>query len=122
VEAHDIRPRDIFMQAANLSGGNAQKVVFAREINMEYDLLIASQPTRGVDVNSIEAIRILITSVKEQGKAVLLVSADLDEILALSDKIMVMFEGHIAGIIPTNRASEENVGLMMTGAYHHETQ
>jgi simple sugar transport system ATP-binding protein len=122
VEAHDVRPGDIFMRAADLSGGNAQKVVFAREINMEYDLLIASQPSRGVDISSIEAIRILINSVKEQGKAVLLVSADLDEILALSDKIMVMFEGHIAGIIPTDKASEENVGLMMTGAYHHETQ
>jgi simple sugar transport system ATP-binding protein len=122
VEAHDIRPRDISMRAANLSGGNAQKVVFAREINMEYDLLIASQPTRGVDISSIETIRILINSVKEQGKAVLLVSADLDEILAMSDRIMVMFEGHIAGIISADKASEENVGLMMTGAYHHETQ
>jgi simple sugar transport system ATP-binding protein len=122
VEAHDIRPGDIFMPAANLSGGNAQKVVFAREINMEYDLLIASQPTRGVDISSIEAIRKLINSIKEQGKAVLLVSADMDEILALSDRIMVMFEGRIAGITPADRANEENVGLMMTGAYHHETQ
>jgi simple sugar transport system ATP-binding protein len=121
-ETHDIRPRNISMSAANLSGGNAQKLVFAREINTEYDLLIASQPTRGVDISSIETIRRLINLVKEQGKAILLVSADLDEILSLSDRIMVMFEGRIEGIISADKATEENVGLMMTGAYRHENQ
>ncbi|MDR1949867.1 MAG: ABC transporter ATP-binding protein [Spirochaetaceae bacterium] len=121
-ENHDIRPRNTSMSTANLSGGNAQKVVFAREINTEFDLLIASQPTRGVDISSIETIRTLINTAKEQGKAILLVSADLDEILSLSDNIMVMFEGHIAGIIPSDKATEENVGLMMTGACRHEIQ
>jgi simple sugar transport system ATP-binding protein len=122
METHDIRPRNIFIQTANLSGGNAQKLVFAREINTVYDLFIASQPTRGVDISSIETIRALINSLKEQGKAVLLVSADLDEIFSLSDRIMVMFEGYIAGIIAAGKATEENIGLMMTGAYRNETQ
>jgi simple sugar transport system ATP-binding protein len=119
-ETHDIRPRDVSAQVAHLSGGNAQKVVFAREVNTEFDLLIASQPTRGVDISSIEAIRALLNALKEQGKAILLVSADLEEILALSDRIMVMFEGQIMGIMPADEATEENVGLMMTGAYRHE--
>jgi simple sugar transport system ATP-binding protein len=117
VRAHDIRPGNINAGTGNLSGGNAQKVVFAREIDTEFDVLIAAQPTRGVDIGSIEAIRGLINRVKEQGKAVLLVSADLDEILALSDRIMVMYEGRIAGIVPAEKATEENIGLMMTGAY-----
>lgn len=98
-----------------MSGGNAQKVVVAREVSVAGKLLIASQPTRGVDIGAIESIRSILQDVKTKGLGVLLVSADLEEILSLSDRIVVMHEGKIAGSMYAEEANEENLGLLMMG-------
>lgn len=116
ISRFDIRPSEPSISARNFSGGNAQKIVLAREIDLDAALLIASQPTRGVDIGSIETIRNILNSVKKTGTAVLLVSADLEEILALSDRIAVMYEGKITGILNAKDATEENVGLLMAGS------
>ncbi|WZL74999.1 ABC transporter ATP-binding protein [Clostridiaceae bacterium 35-E11] len=115
IKDFDIRPANKEVSAKNLSGGNAQKIVVAREVDMHADLLIAAQPTRGVDIGAIESIRKTLNRVKESGTAILLVSADLEEILSLSDRIVVMYEGKITGIIPASEATEDRVGLLMTG-------
>lgn len=121
VERFDIRPRDIHMPTQHLSGGNAQKVVVAREVSIGGKLLVASQPTRGVDIGAIEAIRNILEEVRTQGAGVLLVSADLEEILSLSDRIIVMFEGRITGELSAAEADEETLGmLMMGGRIQHE--
>ncbi|SKC83557.1 ABC transporter ATP-binding protein [Maledivibacter halophilus] len=115
IKDFDIRPSNKDISAKNLSGGNAQKIVVAREVDMHTDLLIAAQPTRGVDIGAIEAIRKTLNQAKEAGTAILLVSADLEEILSLSDRIVVMYEGKITGILQASEATEERVGLLMTG-------
>lgn len=115
VERFDIRPRDIRMSTQHLSGGNAQKVVVAREVSIGGKLLVASQPTRGVDIGAIEAIRNILEEVRTQGAGVLLVSADLEEILSLSDRIIVMFEGRITGELSAAEADEETLGMLMMG-------
>lgn len=115
IEKYDIRPGRSEILASSLSGGNAQKVILAREVDANTNLLIASQPSRGVDVGSIESIRKILNKAKEQGTAILLVSADLEEILSLSDRIVVMYEGKITGIINAKDANEDNIGLLMTG-------
>ena len=120
VEKFDIRPSDIELSAKNLSGGNAQKIVVAREISNESDLIIASQPTRGVDIGSIEFIRKTLNDIKKKGVGILLISADLQEILSLSDRIAVMYEGRITGILDNKEATEENLGLLMTGGHVDE--
>lgn len=114
-EKFDIRPRDPKMVTSALSGGNAQKVVVAREVSIGGDLLIASQPTRGVDIGAIELIRNILEDVKKEGTGVLLVSADLEEIISLSDRIIVIYEGEIAGELNTKDADEESLGIMMMG-------
>ncbi|MCK5674620.1 MAG: ATP-binding cassette domain-containing protein, partial [Spirochaetales bacterium] len=114
-EKFDIRPRDPKMAAESLSGGNAQKIVVAREVSIRGKLLIASQPTRGVDIGAIESIRNILEEVKEEGRGVLLVSADLEEILSLSDRIIVMFEGKITGELRTEEANESDLGILMMG-------
>ncbi|GAK60381.1 ABC transporter related [Candidatus Vecturithrix granuli] len=115
VEEFDIRPPDRENLAGNLSGGNQQKVVVAREFNHNPRLLLAAQPTRGVDVGSIEFIHRRLIQARDEGKAVLLISADLEEILSLSDRIAVIYEGKIVGILSPKEATEERLGLMMTG-------
>jgi simple sugar transport system ATP-binding protein len=115
VEEFDVRPRDYENLAGNLSGGNQQKVIVAREFDQNPKLLIAAQPTRGVDVGSIEFIHQRLVQARDAGKAVLLISADLEEILSLSDRIAVMYEGEIVGILAPEEATEERLGLMMTG-------
>ena len=87
----------------------------ARELGSESDLLIASQPTRGIDIGSIEFIRQSINEYKNKGKGILLVSAELEEVMSLSDRIIVMYEGGIAGILSAEEATEESVGFLMTG-------
>lgn len=114
-EKFDIRPRDTMIAASALSGGNAQKIVVAREVEDGGKLLIASQPTRGVDIGAIESIRSIIQEVKAQGLGVLLVSADLEEVMSLSDRIVVMHEGKITGEMSAEEANEENLGLLMMG-------
>lgn len=113
IEKFDIRPASAGLPTSSLSGGNAQKVVVAREVSMGGKLLIASQPTRGVDIGAIESIRSIIQDVKSKGLGVLLISADLEEILSLSDRIVVMFEGKITGSMRAEEADEEKLGLLM---------
>ena len=101
--------------AGSLSGGNQQKIIVAREFTRANKLLIAAQPTRGIDVGSIEFIHRSIISQRDAGVAVLLVSAELDEILALSDRIAVMYHGKIIATLPAAEATREGIGLLMAG-------
>ena len=114
IEEFDVRTPSSDTKVGNLSGGNQQKVVIARELNREVDLLIASQPTRGVDVGSIEFIHEQIVSEREKGKGVLLVSSELDEVVALADRIAVMYRGKIVGIVDPSTPREQ-IGKMMAG-------
>jgi general nucleoside transport system ATP-binding protein len=116
IAAYDIRPTDAGVATRALSGGNQQKIVIAREMMREFKVLLASQPTRGVDVGAIEFIHAQLRKARDAGKAILLVSADLTEILALSDRIAVMYEGRFATVMPRSGATEEVLGPYMTGA------
>jgi simple sugar transport system ATP-binding protein len=115
VREFDVRTPSTRTLASTLSGGNQQKVVIAREFSRPLKLLIAAQPTRGLDVGSIEFIHQNIVKQRDQGAAVLLVSAELDEILALSDRIAVMFKGKIIAVVPAAEATREGLGLLMAG-------
>jgi simple sugar transport system ATP-binding protein len=115
VEQFDIRTPSIFVPAGNLSGGNQQKVIVAREFSRPIKLLIASQPTRGLDVGSIEYIHSQIVHKRNEGCAVLLISPELDEVMSLSDRIAVMFAGKFIAILPAEEATREQVGLLMAG-------
>ena len=114
LEEYDIRAPGIFTQAGNLSGGNQQKVVVARELSRDLRLLVAAQPTRGVDVGSIEFIHKQIVATRDSGIPVIVVSTELDEVSALADRIMVMFRGKIVGIVPAD-TPRDVLGLMMAG-------
>jgi ABC-type uncharacterized transport system ATPase subunit len=116
IRRFDIRPPDSVLPARALSGGNQQKIVIAREMGGAYDVLLASQPTRGVDVGAIEFIHSQIRAAREAGKAILLVSAELSEILALADRVAVMYGGRIVATLPRREATEERLGPLMTGA------
>jgi len=116
IAAFDVRPRDPATPARALSGGNQQKVVIAREMGRDFQVLLATQPTRGVDVGAIEFIHQRLRDARAAGKAILLVSADLAEILALSDRIAVMYRGRLVTILPRSEASAEKLGPYMTGA------
>jgi simple sugar transport system ATP-binding protein len=111
----DVRPPDPWLAAKNFSGGNQQKIVVAREIERNPDLLLVGQPTRGVDIGAIEFIHQQIVALRDQGKAVLLVSVELDEIFALADRIAVMFDGHIMGERLPHETDETELGLLMAG-------
>ncbi|HEX9114879.1 MAG TPA: ABC transporter ATP-binding protein [Anaerolineae bacterium] len=115
VRTFDIRTPSIETPVGTLSGGNQQKVIMARELSRPVRLLIASQPTRGLDVGSIEFIHRRIVSARDQGAAVLLVSAELDEIMSLSDRIAVMYKGQILDILDAKTATREQLGLLMAG-------
>lgn len=115
VKQFDIRTPSIFIPASNLSGGNQQKVIVAREFSRPIKLLIVAQPTRGLDVGSIEYIHGQIVRKRDEGCGVLLVSPELDEIMSLSDRIAVMFGGKILDIIPAKEATKEGLGLLMAG-------
>jgi ABC-type uncharacterized transport system ATPase subunit len=116
VKDFDVRTPSIDAAAGTLSGGNQQKVIVAREFSRPIKLLIAAQPTRGLDVGSIEYIHGRIIEKRDEGNAVLVVSTELDEIRALSDRIAVMYEGKIVDILPANRVTKEQLGLLMAGA------
>lgn len=115
VEQYDVRPPNIYNTIGSLSGGNQQKVIVAREFSRDVKLLIASQPTRGLDVGSIEFIHKQIIRMRDEGAAILLISSELDEILSLSDRIAVMFDGRIIDVLPIEAADRETVGLRMAG-------
>ncbi len=120
VKEYDVRTPSIFTLAGNLSGGNQQKMVVAREFSREVKLLIAAQPTRGIDVGSIEFIHNQIVAKRDEGVAVLVVSAELDEIMALADRIAVMYKGEIVALIPRAEATREDLGLLMAGVRQEE--
>ena len=115
VEQFDVRTPSISVPVSNLSGGNQQKVIVAREFSRPIKLLIASQPTRGLDVGSIEYIHKRIIEKRDDGCAVLLVSPELDEVMSLSDRIAVVYEGKILDIMPAEQATREKLGLLMAG-------
>ena len=115
IEKFDIRPANERLKTANFSGGNQQKIVLAREMERNPDVLIVGQPTRGVDIGAIEFIHNQIIKMRDAGKAILLVSVELDEIRSLSDRILVMFDGHIVGEADPATATEADLGLMMAG-------
>ena len=115
VQIFDVRTPSVMIAAGNLSGGNQQKMVVARELGHEISLLIAAQPTRGLDVGSIEFIHNRIIEQRDNGVAVLLVSAELDEIMALSDRILVMYKGEVIGEVDAAVATREQLGLLMAG-------
>jgi simple sugar transport system ATP-binding protein len=104
------------LPASALSGGNQQKIVVAREMARDFRVLLAAQPTRGVDVGAIEFIHARLREARDQGKAVLLVSADLAEVLALSDRVAVMYGGRFVAVLPRAEATPEVLGPYMTGA------
>jgi len=114
IEKYDIRPPNARLKTANFSGGNQQKIVVAREIERDPKMLLIGQPTRGVDIGAIEFIHRRIIEMRDAGKAVLLVSVELDEIRSLSDRILVMFAGKVVGE-KSSDADEQTLGLMMAG-------
>lgn len=119
VEQFDVRTPSIFNTAGSLSGGNQQKVVLARELSRPLKLLIASQPTRGLDVGSIEFVHKRIIQERDSGAAVIIVSSELDEVVALADRIAVIYHGKIVGIVPPD-TDRNTLGLMMAGATGEE--
>jgi general nucleoside transport system ATP-binding protein len=122
VQEFDIRTPSVSIPTSNLSGGNQQKVIVAREFSRPIKLLIASQPTRGLDVGSMEYIHRRIVEKRDEGAAVLLVSSELDEIMQLSDRIAVMFQGKIVAIVDADKATREELGLLMAGVVKQENQ
>jgi ABC-type uncharacterized transport system ATPase subunit len=115
VREFDVRTPSPYVPAAKLSGGNQQKVIVARELSRSVQLLIANQPTRGLDVGSIEYIHKTIVRMRDEGGGVLLVSAELDEIMSLADRIAVMYRGRILAVLPVEEATREGLGLLMAG-------
>jgi ABC-type uncharacterized transport system ATPase subunit len=120
VHEFDIRTPSVYTPGSSLSGGNQQKMVVAREFSRPIKLLIAAQPTRGLDVGSIEFIHNRLVAARDEGVAVLLVSAELDEIMSLSDRIAVMFKGQIIATLDADQASREELGLLMAGVLREE--
>jgi simple sugar transport system ATP-binding protein len=116
VKEYDVRTPSAYTHAGKLSGGNKQKVIVAREFSRPTELLIAAQPTRGIDVGSIEFIHSQIIAQRDRGIAVLVVSAELDEVLGLADRVAVMFDGRVVAVLPIEEATRERVGLLMAGA------
>ena len=116
ISEYDVRPQNCKrMQIRGLSGGNQQKVVIGREIANEPDLLIAVQPTRGLDVGAIEYVHKVLVEQRDKGRAVLLISLELDEVLSVSDRVAVIYDGKIVGEFEQNEVNENTIGLLMAG-------
>lgn len=122
MDQYDIRPRDPYKMTEELSGGNQQKVILAREVSRNPDLLIVAQPTRGMDVGAIEHIHRQLLRLRDEGKAILLVSLELDEILSLSDRIAVLHEGKIVEIVSAEKMNRGKIGLLMMGESNEKDQ
>jgi len=114
-----VRGGNEYTQASALSGGNQQKVVIAREVSRDPRVLIAAQPTRGLDVGAIEFVHRRLVDERNEGRAVLLVALELEEVVSLADRILVIYEGQIVGEFPPDVAEEE-LGIAMTGASRRE--
>jgi simple sugar transport system ATP-binding protein len=115
IKAFDVRPPNVDLPARALSGGNQQKLIIGREFELPPKLLLVSQPTRGVDIGAIEFIHRKLVALRDAGCAVLLVSAELEEVTALADRLMIIYDGRIVGEVDPVRATKEEIGLMMTG-------
>ena len=111
----DVRPADPLLRCDGFSGGNQQKIIVARELDRDPDVLLIGQPTRGLDIGAIESIHRRLIALRDQGKAILLVSVELDEIMSLSDRILVLFDGAIAGEVAGAAATEQTLGALMAG-------
>ncbi len=120
IEKYDVRCPNRQVHVRSLSGGNQQKIIIARELEVDPVLIIASQPTRGVDIGAIEFIHSQIIQARDKGKAVLLVSAELQEVMSLSDRIAVIYEGEIVDVLDAKEATEEKLGLLMAGIRNNE--
>jgi ABC-type uncharacterized transport system ATPase subunit len=121
VDEYTVKTPNLETPVKNLSGGNIQKVIMARELSSQPKVLIAAQPTRGVDIGAAEYIRDRLCAQRTKGTACLVISEDLDEVLALADRVAVMFEGRIMGVVPIEQASKERIGLMMAGVNPDDT-
>jgi len=117
IREFDVRPPNPSLPARALSGGNQQKLIIGREFELPPILLLISQPTRGVDIGAIEFIHRKIVAMRDAGCAVLLVSAELEEVTALADRLLVLHNGRIAGEVDPARATHEQIGLLMTGGH-----
>ncbi|TNE37638.1 MAG: ATP-binding cassette domain-containing protein, partial [Alphaproteobacteria bacterium] len=115
IRKFDVRPPDPYLKASGFSGGNQQKLVLAREMEQDPDVLLVGQPTRGVDIGAIEFIHSRLIEMRDAGKAILVISVEIDEVLSIADRIAVMFAGEIVGEIPRSEATEKRLGLMMAG-------
>ncbi|MGQ9599342.1 MAG: ABC transporter ATP-binding protein [Anaerolineae bacterium] len=118
INSFDVRTPGAELQARSLSGGNLQKLILAREVSRPHDILIAVQPTRGLDVGATEFVYRRLIEERQNGKAILLISTELDEVLSLSDRIAVIYEGRIVGEMMAEEALVEEIGLLMTGSHH----
>ncbi|WP_373087613.1 ABC transporter ATP-binding protein [Sneathiella sp.] len=115
IEKYDIRPPDPQLLVSGFSGGNQQKLVLAREIEQDPDVLLVGQPTRGVDIGAIEFIHQQLIKMRDEGKAILVVSVEIEEVMSIADRIAVMFDGEIVGEVSATEATEAGLGLMMAG-------
>ncbi|MEF3245287.1 MAG: ABC transporter ATP-binding protein [Caldisericaceae bacterium] len=115
LEEFDIRPREAYMKAQNFSGGNQQKIILARELSSEHKFLLASQPTRGLDVGATEFVYKWLIEEKKKGIGILLISLELSEVMGLADRILVLYKGEIVGVTTPEETNEEELGLMMLG-------
>ena len=115
MERFDVRPRNANLMSASFSGGNQQKLVLARELGQSPSVLLVGQPTRGVDIGAIEFIYSQLRAMRDAGCAVLVVSSELDEILALADRVIVMNQGRISGELPIAECTETRLGMLMIG-------
>ena len=116
MQRYDVRPRNVSLRSSHFSGGNQQKLVLAREAAAEPRVLLVGQPTRGVDIGAIEFIHGRLRAMRQEGGAVLLVSSELDEVLALADRVIVLCGGRISGELPIEQCTPQKLGLMMSGA------
>ena len=123
IEQYDVRSgQGPVTRARSMSGGNQQKAIVAREVDRDKELLVAVQPTRGLDVGAIEYIHKQLVAERDRGKAVLLVSLELDEVMSLSDRILVMYEGEIVGELDPKTTTVQELGLYMAGAKRQQRE
>jgi simple sugar transport system ATP-binding protein len=115
IESYNVKTPSQDTPVKNLSGGNIQKLLLARELSRKPRVIIAAQPTRGLDIGATEYVHKVLLEQRGEGTAILLISEDLDEIISLSDRIIVIYEGEIMGEVATDRATAEDLGLMMAG-------
>lgn len=122
VEQFDVRTPDLETPVQQLSGGNQQKLLFAREVNQEPLLMVAVHPTQGLDVGATEGVHGLLDEMRNEGKSVLLISEDLDEVIQLSDRILVIYNGQIVGEMSGKDADREQIGMYMAGLHASEEE